>query len=88
MALDDTLAGDATEKIDGYTPQQRFFLANAQVWCGNQTDERARMLATVDPHSPGRWRINGVVVNMPEFAEAFSCKPDAPMVSKDPCRVW
>ena len=46
------------------------------------------MLATVDPHSPGPWRVNGVVVNMPEFAEAFSCAGDSPMVSEDPCRVW
>ena len=88
MALEDTLSGREAEKIDGFTPQQRLFLANAQVWCRNQTDEVARMLATVDPHSPGRWRVNGVVVNMPEFAEAFSCKADSPMVSADPCRVW
>ena len=88
MALEDALSGQDLEKVDGFTPQQRFFLANAQVWCRNQTDEVARMLATVDPHSPGRWRVNGVVVNMPEFAEAFSCPADAPMVRPDPCRVW
>jgi putative endopeptidase len=88
MALEDTIAGKKVEAIDGFTPQQRLFLANAQVWCRNQTEEYSRMLATVDPHSPGPWRVNGVVVNMPEFAEAFSCKTDAPMVRKDPCRVW
>jgi endothelin-converting enzyme/putative endopeptidase len=88
MALEDTLAGREVEKVDGFTPRQRFFLANAQVWCGNQTDEVTRMLATVDPHSPGRWRVNGVVVNMPEFAEAFSCEAGSPMVSPAPCRVW
>jgi predicted metalloendopeptidase len=88
MALEDTLSGREAEKTDGFTPQQRLFLANAQVWCRNQTDEVARMLATVDPHSPGRWRVNGVVFNMPEFAEAFSCKADSPMVNSDPCRVW
>jgi endothelin-converting enzyme/putative endopeptidase len=88
MALEDTLSGREIEKIDGFTPRQRLFLANAQVWCRNQTDEVARMLATVDPHSPGRWRVNGVVVNMPEFAEAFSCEAGSPMVSADPCRVW
>jgi putative endopeptidase len=88
MALKDALEGQQVGKIDGFTPAQRFFLANAQVWCGNVTDERARMLATVDPHSPGRWRVNGVVVNMPEFAAAFSCPADAPMVGKNACRVW
>ncbi len=88
MALEDTLSGREVGKVDGFTPQQRLFLANAQVWCRNQTDEVARMLATVDPHSPGRWRVNGVVVNMPEFAEAFSCKADSAMVSAAPCRVW
>jgi endothelin-converting enzyme/putative endopeptidase len=88
MALKDALEGREVGKIDGYTPTQRFFLANAQVWCRNITDERARLLATVDPHSPGRWRVNGVVANMPEFAEAFSCPADAPMVRKNACRVW
>lgn len=88
MALNDTLVGRDVEKIGGHTPQQRFFLANAQLWCRNQTDEFARMLANVDPHSPGRWRVNGTVSNMPEFAEAFSCPAGAPMVSQDPCRVW
>jgi putative endopeptidase len=88
MALLDALAGQEAEPIDGFTPVQRFFLSNAQVWCRNMTAERARFLATVDPHSPGPWRVNGVVVNMPEFAEAFACKADAPMVGKNPCRVW
>ena len=88
MALEDAISGTGAEPIEGFTPRQRLFLANAQVWCRNQTEERSRMLATVDPHSPGPWRVNGVVVNMPEFAEAFSCKADAPMIRKDPCRVW
>jgi endothelin-converting enzyme/putative endopeptidase len=88
MALEGALSGRRVERIDGFTPRQRLFLANAQVWCQNRTDEIARMLATVDPHSPGRWRVNGVVVNMPEFAEAFSCPADSPMVGADPCHVW
>jgi putative endopeptidase len=88
MALKDALGDEEVGELDGFTPVQRFFLANAQVWCANVTDERARMLATVDPHSPGRWRVDGVVANMPGFAEAFSCSADAPMVRKDACRVW
>jgi putative endopeptidase len=90
MALERDLGDSALDETgkDGFTARQRFFLANAQLWCRNQTDEMSRMLATVDPHSPGNWRVNGVVVNMPEFAHAFSCKAGAPMVAEKPCRVW
>lgn len=52
------------------------------------TDEMARMLAQVDPHSPGRFRVNGVLSNMPEFKAAFACKAGAAMVREDACRVW
>jgi putative endopeptidase len=89
MALMQTLSDAAkAEKIDGLTPQQRFFVGWGQIWCSNITPERARLLAQVDPHSPGRYRANGVVSNMPEFREAFACKADAPMVRHDACRVW
>jgi len=79
---------DAAPSLDGFTPEQRVFLGWGQVWCQNVRPERARMLAQVDPHSPGRDRVNGVVSNMPEFQKAFQCKPDAPMVRKSQCRVW
>ncbi len=88
MALLDTLKETSAGKIDGFTPQQRFFLGWAQVWCQNSTPESARMLAQVDTHSPGEYRTNGTVSNMPEFAEAFGCKPPQPMVKPDACRVW
>ncbi len=88
MALLSTLAGKQPEHIDGLSAQQRFFLGWANVWCQNRTDALTRMLVTVDPHSPGKWRVNGTVSNMPEFGEAFHCKPDDPMVRKDACRVW
>jgi putative endopeptidase len=89
MALMQTLSDAAkAEEIDGLTPQQRFFVGWGQIWCSNITPERARLLAQVDPHSPGRYRANGVVSNMPEFREAFACKADAPMVRHDACRVW
>jgi putative endopeptidase len=87
-ALESTIAGKEVAPVDGFTPQQRVFLGWAQIWCQNQTDEMSRMLALTDPHSPGRYRVNGVMVNMPEFAEAFACKADAAMASKEPCRVW
>lgn len=84
----DTLAGRQAEPQDGFTPQQRFFLGYAQIWCQNMTPEAARLRAQTDPHSPGQWRVNGVVSNMPEFAQAFSCKPGQPMVRENACRVW
>jgi len=88
MALMDVLAGKEPPPIDGLTSKQRFFLGWANVWCQNRTDEVARMAVAVDPHSPGKWRINGVVSNMPEFREAYHCKADAPMVRQNACRVW
>jgi putative endopeptidase len=72
----------------GYTPEQRFFYAYAQAWCSHYTDEAARMRANIDPHSPGRYRVNGVLANSPEFREAFGCKVGQPMVREPGCRVW
>jgi putative endopeptidase len=81
--------GDAkTKKIDDYTPEQRYFIAFAQVWCENRKDEYARVAARVDPHSPGKFRVNGVVRNFDEFGKAFGCKKGQPMMPNDPCVVW
>jgi putative endopeptidase len=88
MALMKSLDGKPQPKIDGFTPQQRFFLAHGQAWCQNVRPERSRMLAQTDPHSPGRDRVNGVVGNMPEFREAFACHEGQPMVHAPACRVW
>ena len=88
MALLDSFAGKEPPAVDGLSAKQRFFLGWANVWCQNRTDAFGRMLATIDPHSPGRWRINGSVSNMPEFKDAYHCKPDAPMVRQNACRVW
>ena len=74
--------------IEGFTPEQRFFLGYAQIWCENQTPESARLRATVDPHSPGRYRVRGALQNNPDFARAFKCKAGQPMVSANACRVW
>ena len=75
---------------DGLTPAQRFFVGFAQWACTNDRPENMRVNAVVDPHSPPPVRINGVVVNMPEFATAFSCKANAKLVKKpqDLCKVW
>ena len=74
--------------IDGLTPDQRFFVGFAQWACGSRRPEALRAGALTDPHSPGRYRINGVVVNMPEFGQAFSCPAKAALVKAKPCRVW
>ena len=88
MALMETLAGKTAEPTDGYTPDQRFFLGWAQIWCENATPEFRRLKALTNPHAENRYRVNGVVVNMPEFGKAFGCAADAPMVSQQVCRVW
>jgi putative endopeptidase len=78
------------QPIDGLTPEQRFFVGFAQWDCANMRDEDLRVRAMTDPHSPAQARINGVVVNMPDFAHAFSCKAGQPMVNPPDkaCKVW
>jgi predicted metalloendopeptidase len=89
MALLNTIPKEAAgKKIDGFTPEQRFFLAFGQVWCSNDREEAQRLQVQTDPHSPARFRVNGVVQNMPEFQSAFSCQPGQPMVKQNACRVW
>ena len=96
IALMDTIAkeggpgkGFVDDKKDGYTPQQRFFVAFAQVWCQNQTEQSARVMAKTDPHSSGEWRVKGTVQNFDEFGKAFGCKVGAPMMPVNGgCRTW
>ncbi len=80
--------GKALKDIDGFTPDQRFFVAYAQGWCTNETPEIARFYALNDPHPADKFRVNGVVSNVPEFASAFKCQPTAVMVHTPACRVW
>jgi len=88
LALMNIIGNTPVKPIDGYTPQQRFFISYGQIWCQNVTDQQARRLAITDPHSPGRWRVNGVVQNSAAFQEAFGCKAGQPMVRENACRVW
>ncbi len=76
--------------VDGLTPDQRFFVGNAQWACANIRPEAMRLRVRINPHSPPKYRVNGLVVNMPEFGQAFSCKPGAPMTkpAEKVCKVW
>jgi endothelin-converting enzyme/putative endopeptidase len=88
VAWKDATKDQKLEPIEGFTPEQRFFVGYAQSWCTNEREEEKRLRATTDPHSPEEYRANGVLVNMPDFQEAFHCKADAPMVRKERCSVW
>ena len=76
------------ESREGFSPEQRFFIGYAQWACENSRPEDLRVTALTNPHSPGKYRVNGLVVNMPEFEKAFSCKPGQPMVRENRCRIW
>ncbi len=87
-ALIHSLAGKIPARRDGLTAQQRFFLGWGQVWCENGTEQLDRLRVQTDPHSLDRFRVNGVVSNMPEFQQAFGCKVGDAMVRPKACRVW
>ncbi len=85
-----TEQGKGTEKIDGFTPDQRFFLGYAQVWRIKDRDERLRMRVNTDPHSPEMFRVNGPLSNMETFYKAFNVKPGDKMYKPEAERlqVW
>jgi putative endopeptidase len=82
------MPGYVDGKRDGYTAEQRFFIGFGQIWCQNQTEQSARVLAKTDPHSTGEWRVKGTVQNFDEFGKAFGCKVGQPMMPQNSCRVW
>ena len=79
---------DMTAKTDGYTPDQRFWIAYAQQWCTQTRPEQLRTQAETDPHAPEEYRTNTVLEDLPDFAKSFSCKKMDKMVAPTPCRVW
>ncbi|WP_207533522.1 M13 family metallopeptidase [Desertivirga arenae] len=89
-AFKKTEQGKGTQKIDGFTPDQRFFLSFAQVWRIKNRDERLRMRISNDPHSPEEFRVNGPLSNMPEFYKAFNIKPGDKMYrnESDRVKIW
>ena len=88
MAWKKETAGKALAPREGLTPEQRFFVGYAQWACESERPENLRVKALTDPHSPGKYRVNGLVVNMPEFERAFACRPGQPMAGVKRCRVW
>jgi putative endopeptidase len=90
-ALQKELAGKPRPaKLEGFTPEQRFFLAYAQLWRRLMRPEALRTQVNTDPHSPGHWRVDGALANLEEFAKAFGCKEGDPMVRKaeERARIW
>jgi putative endopeptidase len=79
---------DMTATMDGYTPDQRFWIAYAQQWCTQTRPEQLRTQAQTDPHAPDEYRANSVLQDLPEFAQSFKCKKTDKMVSANPCRIW
>lgn len=81
---------DAPEVVraDGFTEDQQFFLGVGQAWCNKQREENARLRAQTDPHSPGKFRVNGSLANLPEFSATFSCAAGTPMHRDNACSVW
>ncbi len=88
MAWKEATRGAKLEPVDGLTPAQRFFVGYAQWACANERPEELRQRALTDEHSPPRWRVDGPLSNMPEFARAFDCRAGQPMVREQACRVW
>jgi putative endopeptidase len=86
-ALQKALEGKERKRIDGFTPEQRFFISWAQVWRTNAREEYLKQQVLVDPHSPARFRVNGPLSNLPEFHEAFGCKEGDKMYRKPEERV-
>ncbi len=88
IAWKEATSNEDLKSIDGFTPDQRFFIGMAQWACSNTRPEDLRANAITDPHSPPRYRINGVVSNLPQFRRAFNCGETAPMVNQKECKVW
>ena len=87
-AYEKSIEGKRPKDIDGFTPEQRFFLGWAQVWGTNQRAEAARLQTNTDPHPLARFRDNGPLSNMEAFAKAFGCKKGDPMVREEACKIW
>ncbi|KAG7377312.1 hypothetical protein PHYPSEUDO_011869 [Phytophthora pseudosyringae] len=84
----DKLARAIVQPSDPVADDRLFFTAFAQNWCEKRTPGYAELLRTIDPHSPGKWRVNGPLMNYDKFAEAFSCPVGTPMNPEKKCVIW
>jgi endothelin-converting enzyme/putative endopeptidase len=75
-------------EIDGFTADQRFFLAFARVWSSRLRPDAVKLQLNTNPHPLAQFRANGTVMNMPEFRAAFACKRGDPMVREVDCQLW
>jgi predicted metalloendopeptidase len=75
-------------RVEGLSDEQVYYLSYGQSWCSKDTPERLETMAHSNPHSPPRWRVNGVIVDQPDFAAAFHCAAGTPMNPGKVCRVW
>jgi putative endopeptidase len=84
------LRAPAPETIvaDGFTEDQQFFLGFGQAWCAKMRPDFEKLLATIDVHSPPKWRVNGPLSATPDFGKAFRCKAGSKMVPSTQCVVW
>ena len=87
-AFQKSMEGSRPNNIDGFTPEQRFFLGWAQVWAYKATEQNLRLRVANGPHAIPRFRVNGPLSNMEAFAKAFNCKQSDPMVRKETCLIW
>ena len=80
----------STPTVGGFTPAQQFFVGFGQAWCSNYRPESLRLLVATNPHSPPKYRVNGPLSNLPEFAAAFQCKEGSAMVppAAKRCEIW
>jgi putative endopeptidase len=86
-ALQKALAGKPRTMLDGFTPEQRFFLSYARVWRQLVRPAEAVRRINTDPHSPGEWRVRGPLSNLPEFEQAFGCTGEGTMMRAEAERV-
>ena len=87
-AFHESDAYKTAKTIDGFTPDQLFFMGVAHIWAANIRPEQMRSMVTLDPHPPAMYRVNGTLANMPQFQAAFAISGSSPMVNKHPCVIW
>ncbi|STX28206.1 metallopeptidase PepO, peptidase, M13 family [Legionella beliardensis] len=88
LAFHHSQAYKQAKTIDGFTPDQQFFLGVAHVWASNIRPEQLRNAITLDPHPPAAYRVNGTLANIPQFAAAFGIKKPSPMINDERCVIW